>query len=66
VIYHGLAEVQVTMRRLFQRTLSVALMGMLLAAPLVLSAQGKKKGSGGRGSRSGGRKKAGTRKKGGN
>ncbi len=53
------------MRRLIQKTLSLALMGMLLAMPFVLSAQGKKKG-GGRGNHSGGRKKAGTRKKGGN
>jgi hypothetical protein len=53
------------MRRLLQKTLSVAIMGILLVTPFMLSAQGKKKG-GGRGGRSGGRKKSGVRKKGGN
>ena len=53
------------MRRLLQKILSVALMGMMLATPLMLNAQGRKGGKGG-GGRGAGRKKAGSRKKGGN
>ncbi|MGO9261464.1 MAG: hypothetical protein ACLQU1_34950 [Bryobacteraceae bacterium] len=53
------------MRRLLQKILSVALMGMMLATPLMLNAQGRKGGKGG-GGRGAGRKKGGSRKKGGN
>jgi hypothetical protein len=55
------------MRKFLQKTISIALMGLMLAAPLLLSAQGKKKkgGGGAGGGRGGARKKAGIRKKGG-
>jgi hypothetical protein len=53
------------MRRFLQKTLGVALMGILLATPFMLSAQGRKGGKGG-GGRGAGRKKGGSRKKGGN
>ena len=52
------------MRKLLQKTLSVTLMGLMLAAPFMLSAQGRKGGKGG-GGRGAGRKKSGPRKKGG-
>ena len=51
------------MRRLLQKTLGVALMGLMLASPLMLSAQGRKGGKGG-GGRGAGRKKPVTHKKG--
>jgi hypothetical protein len=56
----------ICMRRFLQKTLGVALMGVMLATPLMLSAQGGKKGGKGGGGRGGGRKKSGSRKKGGN
>jgi hypothetical protein len=65
MIYDEVTEVRTDMRRLLQKTLSMALAGMLLGTPVMLLAQGKKKGGGHGGARSGGRKRSGARKKGG-
>ena len=56
------------MRRFLQRFLGVALMGMMLATPFVLTAQGHgKKGHGhSGGGRGAGKNKSGSKKKGGN
>jgi hypothetical protein len=54
------------MRRFFQKTLGIVLMGALLASPLMYGQGGKKGKGGGGGGRGAGKKRSGKKGRGGN